>query len=296
MIDILLGDIVAIDVSSFFKFGLFYYTLGIRNHQDLYYEEEDSDFETLGIPSDEETRHINEVPLQKGAKKGNRSNLAGMTHKPKLPPKPKWNPAMDLSQLNNGDENLHKKSRTLDKKGMTSSTPAVVVVSGEKPSMPKRLSLQPKKMQKDISIYNSPSEEPLTLTTSTDQSSLLNNSYQPSSLSDLKFSDDSIPSTPDAAKIKDGELKSFADVAEDRNVGTETPKANSTSHSDNSTKEDEEMFKSLSIDSGEHDGTISDGENEVIAPDDIVELPEGDEETAKGKSNSTGIFASYGHM
>ena len=56
------------------------------------------------------------------------------------------------------------------------------------------------------------------------------------------------------------------------------------------------MFISLSIDSGEPDGTISDGENEVIAPDDIVELPEGDEETAKGKSNSTGIFASYGHM
>ena len=263
---------------------MLYYTLGIRYHQDLYYEDEDSDFETLNIPSDEETRHINEVPLQKATKKGNRSRSAGMTHKPKLPPKPKWNPAMDLSQLNNGDEKLHKKSRTLDKKEMTSSTPAVV--SSEKPSMPKRLSLQPEKIQEDISIHNSQSEVSLTLTTNTEQSSLLNNSYQPSSLSDLKFSDDSIPNTPDATKIKDGELKSFSDVAEDQDFNTETSKTNSTSHSGNSAKEDEEMFKSLSVDSGEHDGSISDGENDVIAHDDIVELPEGDEETAKGKSHS----------
>ena len=80
---------------------------------------------------------------------------------------------MELLQLNNGDEKLHKKSLTLDKKEMTSSTSPVV--SSKKPSMPKRLSLQPEKMQEDISIHNSQSEVSLTLTTNTEQSSLLNN-------------------------------------------------------------------------------------------------------------------------
>ena len=86
--------------------------------------------------------------------------------------------------------------------------------------------------------------------------------------------------------VKDGELKSFSDIAEDQDFNTETSKTNSTSHSGNSAKEDEEMFKSLSIDSGERDGSITDGGNDVIGHDDIVELPEGDEETAKGKSHS----------
>lgn len=255
----------------------------------MYYEDEDSEFETLGIPSDEETRHINEVPLQKETKKGNSSNSVGMTHKPKIPPKPKWTPAMDLSQLNNNEETLHKRTLTLEKKAATSSTPTIS--SSEKSSMAVQVYLQPQKMvtlQKDADVNASPSgTQQLALTTSNDQSSLLNNAYQPSNLSNLKFGDDSSsPNTPDAAKKKDAELVSFADTAtEDVTASSETVKTNSTSHSGNSAKEDEDVFKSLSIDSGEHDEVVSDGENDVLEEnhDEMVDLPDGDEETAKGK-------------
>ena len=255
----------------------------------MYYEDEDSEFETLGIPSDEETRHINEVPLQKGTKKGNSSNSVGMTHKPKIPPKPKWTPAMDLSQLNNNEENLHKRTLTLEKKATTSSAPTIS--SSENPPMAKQVSLQPQKMvalQKDTGVNASQSEtQHLTLITSNDQSSLLNNAYQPSNLSNLKFGDDSSsPNTPDGAKKKDAELVSFADTStENVTASPETVKTNSTSHSGNSAKEDEEVFRSLSIDSGEHDEVVSDGENDVLEEnhDEMIDLPEGDEETAKGK-------------
>ena len=251
----------------------------------MYYEDEDSEFETLGIPSDEETRHINEVPLEKGTKKDN--NSVGMTHKPKIPPKPKWTPAMDLSQLNNNEENLHKRTLTLEKKGATSSTPTIS--SSEKPSMAKQASLQPQKMiafRKDTDV-NASQSGTQHLTASNDQSSLLNNAYQPSNLSNLKFGDDSSsPNTPDAAKKKDAELVSFADtVTEDVTASPEIVKTNNTSHSGNLVKEDEDVFKSLSIDSGEHDEVVSDGEDDVLEEnhDEMVDLPDGDEETAKGK-------------
>ena len=199
---------------------------------------------------------------------------------------------MDLSQLNNNEENLHKRTPTLQKKEATSSTPTVT--SSEKPSMAKQLSLQPQKVvtsRKDTDVNTSQSEiQPLTLTTSKDQSSLLNNAYQPSNLSNLKFGDDSsAPNTPDAAKKGNAELVSFADATntatEDITASPEMAKTNSTSHSGNSAKEDEEVFKSLSIDSGEHDEVVSDGDDDVLEEnhDEMVDLPEGDEETAKGK-------------
>lgn len=257
-----------------------------RYHQDLYYEDDDSDFETLGIPSDEETRHINEVPLEKESKKRSNSGTVAMTHKPKIPPKPKWTPAMDLSQVNNSDENLRKRTQVL-KKEITASMPAVT--SGEKPSLPKQLSLQPQKMVaslKDTNI-NTP-DDSKAVTTCNEKSSLLNNSYQPSNLSNLKFGDgSSTPNTPDAAVKKNVELTSFATVtAEDKNASPETTKTNNgTPHSGNSTKEDGDVFGSLSIDSGEQDEVISDGEDEVVEEnhDEMVDLPDGDEETAKGK-------------
>ena len=200
---------------------------------------------------------------------------------------------MDLSQLNNGDENLHKRTRTLEKKEVTLSTPTVK--SSEKPSMPKQLSLQPQKMiasQKDTNANTNQLEtQSLTLTSSNDQSSLLNNPYQPSNLSNLKFGDDSpAPNTPNAMKKKNAELVSFADATnvatEEKTASPETSKTNSTSHSGNSAKEEEEeVFKSLSMDSGEHDDVVCDGENDVLEEnhDEMVDLPEGDEETVKGK-------------
>ena len=250
----------------------------------MYYEEdEDSDFETLGIPSDEETRHINEVPLQKGTKKDNSRSSAATMHKPKLPPKPKWNPGMDLSQINNNDEHMRKITQ-VEKEGITTSMPAVK--SSEKPSMTKQLSLQPQKMvapQKDTTNVHTNDSGTCSVPTCNNQPSLLNNSYQPSSLSNLKFGDDSTPNTPDVVK-KDVELPNVELIpfaAEDQSTSPETAKTNSTSHS---TKEDGEMFRSLSIDSGEHE-VISDGEDNALEEnhDEIVELPDGDEETAKGK-------------
>lgn len=264
---------------------------GNRYHQDLYYEDEDSDFETLGIPSDEETRHINEVPLQKGNKKGNSSNAIAMTDKPTIPPKPRWTPAMDISQINNNDESVRKRTRALEKKEITTSMPAVR--NSEKPSMPKQLSLQPIPAQRDANISTIHSGvEQTPSTTCTDRPSLLNNAYQPPNLSNLKFGNDSpIPNTPNSpdaiVKNSNTELVPFANAVDEKSPSPEISKTNSTPHSGNSTKlEDGEMFKSLSIDSGEHDEVISDGEDEVMEEnhhDEVVELPAGDEETAKGK-------------
>lgn len=259
---------------------------GVRYHQDLYYEEdEDSEFETLAIPSDEEIRHINEVPVQKTTKKGNSSSNVAMTHKPKLPPKPKWNPAMDISQINNGDEHLRKRTQTFEKKEITTSIPAVK--SNEKPTLPKQLSLQPQKMvahQKDTNGHKSDSGT-LSHPTCSNPPSLLNNLYQPSNLSNLKIVDDSsTPSSPDIGTKKNVELIPFAKNT-DKSTSPDTTERNTTPLADNSAKEDRDMFKSLSIDSGERE-VISDGEDDVMEEDHnekIVDLPEGDEETAKGK-------------
>lgn len=265
-------------------------------HQDLYYEDEDSDFETLGIPSDEETRHINEVPLQKGSKKSSSSSSVGMTHKPKIAPKPKWSPAMDISQINNSEESLQKRTQVLiKKKGVTTSTPAVTSSekssSSEKPSLPKQLSLQPQKMvasQKDTNVHAIHLEETQSLTCN-DQPSLLNDVHQPSNLSNLKYGDDSTPdsNTMDVTVENKVELVSFVAVTdEDKNSSAEITKTNNGTSQ--SMKEDEDILRSLSIDSVEHDNVIcddddDDDDDEVLkeSHDELVDLPNGDEETAK---------------
>ena len=265
----------------------------------MYYEDEDSDFETLGIPSDEETRHINEVPLQKGSKKSSSGSSVGMTHKPKIAPKPKWSPAMDLSQINNSEESLQKRTQVLvKKKGVTTSTPAVTgsekSSSSEKPSLPKQLSLQPQKMvasQKDTSVHAIHSKETQSLTCN-DQPSLLNDAHQPSNLSNLKYGDDSTPdsNTMDVTVENKVELVSFVTVTdEDKNSSAEITRTNNgASQSGNSMKEDGDILRSLSIDSVEHDDVIcdeNDDDDEVLekSHDELVDLPNGDEETAKGK-------------
>ena len=261
----------------------------IRYHQDLYYEEEDSDFETLCIPSDEETRHINEVPIEKGPKKRNSSSAGAMTHKPKIPPKPKLTPAMDLSQINSNDETVHKRTQILEKKERTTSMPTVN--SSEKPRLPKQLSLQQQKMVvslKDTSMHTAPSEvHSVPLSACNEQPLLLNSTGESSSLSNLKYDTPTPQHTPDASAKRNVELMPFANVeAEDKSTNPEITKTNSsTTHSDSPVKEDGDMFKSLSIDSGEHVEVLSDEEDEVMEDnhDEMVEVPDGDEETAKGK-------------
>lgn len=255
----------------------------------MYYEDEDSEFETLCIPSDEETRHINEVPIEKGPKKRNSSSAGAMTHKPKIPPKPKLTPAMDLSQINSNDETVHKKTQMLEKKDRTTSMPTIN--SSEKPRLPKQLSLQQQKMVaslKDTSTHTAPSDvHSVPLPTCNEQPLLLNSTAGSSSLSNLKYDSPTPHTTPDAAAKKNVELTPFANVeAEDKSTNPETTKTdNSTTHSDSPVKEDGDMFKSLSIDSGEHVEALSDVEDEVMEDnhDEMVEVPDGDEETAKGK-------------
>ena len=261
----------------------------LRYHQDLYYEEEDSDFETLGIPSDEETRHINEVPIEKGSKKRNSNSAGAMTHKPKIPPKPKLTPAMDLSQLNSNDETVRNKTQVIEKKERTTSMPTIR--SSEKPTLPKQLSFQQRKMVaalKDTTIHTTPSEvHPVSLPTCNEQPLLLNNTSQSSSLSNLKYDSPTPNNTPDAVVKKNVELTSFVSVdAEDKSTSLESTKTNNNiTHSGSPVKEDGDIFKSLSIDSGEHVEPLSDEEDEVMEDnhDEMVEVPDGDEETAKGK-------------
>ena len=250
-----------------------------RYHQDLYYEEdEDSEFETLMIPSDEETRHLNEVPVNTGSKKGKESTI--MTQKPKIPPKPRLTPSMDLSQLNNTEEQLHKKT-TLTKKEITTSLPAVKR-NEVKSTMSRSTSLQHQaKLPNSSNTMNS---SPSTASSSVElqnyvsndsNSSLLNNVYQPPNLSNLKYGEESLSPSPEVIK------KGISDNLSSPVIG------NTGSHSSGSVKEDGEIFRSLSIDSAEQDEVESVGDDDVMekSQDGIVDIPipVGDEETAKGE-------------
>jgi len=250
-----------------------------RYHQDLYYEEdEESDFETLAIPSDEDTRHLNEVPVNTGHKKG-KDNTA-MTQKPKLPPKPKLTPSMDLSQFNNGEEQRHKKN-TLTKKEVTASLPTVK--SNEvKSTIPRSTSLQhqaglPSPSSNTTNSNSSTTGASTELNDFTSavnsNSSLLNNVYHPPNLSNLKYGEESLSPSPEINK---------------KNVSENLPSphiSNTGSHSSGSAKEDGEIFRSLSIDSVDQDEIESNGGDDVLdkSQDVIVDIPVGDEETAKGE-------------
>jgi len=192
---------------------------------------------------------------------------------------------MDLSQLNNHDEHSRKsRTQTLEKKKITTSVPAVK--SSENPSLPKQLSLQPQQMLASQKGSNTDKSSTSHSETCNNQSSILIDLYQPSNLSNLKIVDDmSAPNSPPGIIEKNVELASFAE-ATDKSNSPETARTNSTSQCEEETaKEDEQIFKSLSIDSGEHDEVISNGEDEVLEEHhhDEIDLPAGDEETAKGK-------------
>ena len=258
-----------------------------RYHQDLYYEEdEDSEFETLTIPSDEETRHLNEVPISTGSKKGKESTV--MTQKPKIPPKPRLTPSMDLSQLNNVEEQSRKKT-TLTKKEITTSLPAVK--SNEMNStIPRSTSLQPhsRLLNSSNTMNSNPSAtgasaELQSFVSADSNSSLLNNVYQPPNLSNLKYGEESLSPSPEVIK---------KDITE--NIPSPVI-ANTGSHSSGSVKEDGEIFRSLSIDSVEQDEVELDdeGDDDVIVENSqggIVDIPVGDEETAKGENYCTEIY------
>jgi len=247
-----------------------------RYHQDLYYEEdEDSEFETLMIPSDEETRHLNEIPVNTRSKKGKDS-----TQKPKIPPKPRLTPSMDLSQFNNTEEQSLKKS-ALTKKEITTTLPAVK--SNEvKSTISKSTSLQPQTtlLISSNAMNSSPSTagasaESQNYVSADSNSSLLNNVYQPPNLSNLKYGEESLSPSPEVIK------KDITENLPSPVIG------NTGSHSSGSVKEDGEIFQSLSIDSAEQDEADldEDGSDEVIvdkSQDGIIDIPVGDEETAKG--------------
>jgi len=249
-----------------------------RYHQDLYYEEdEDSEFETLAIPSDEETRHLNEVPINTGSKKGKESTV--MTQKPKIPPKPRLTPSMDLSQLNNVEEQSRKKT-TLAKKEITASLPAVKN-NEMKSIIPRSTSLQPHSRllnsSNTMNLSPSASAELQSYVSADSNSSLLNNVYQPPNLSNLKYGEESLSPSPEVIK---------KDITE--NLPSPVI-ANTGSHSSGSVKEDGEIFRSLSIDSVEQDEVEldDDGDDDVIVEKSqggIVDIPVGDEETAKGEN------------